>query len=280
MAQVSPIRDLVAGVNGKSVDSTRESEILEKLKQEFLADFRVGQPPYNYTATQAQNLANIRAWVWWTLHSKNKSAQLQADQRRAGVSDTSMRALKAHQYPLPFKSRDDLLAMLRAIRKAIQKDAPALSSNFKIIVCGSGTVFYSENPKKPGHHFDKNPSDPSDIDVALAFPDLNKVLQHFGSKPSSPSFGDKAWGADPTLRAFPSLQDFYKTFGDHPYQKIGDRNQKIYKREIGIVTYNFNWHQSSTSSARWAKDYVYDAATDAILVSRFGSFGHPLGAFA
>jgi len=266
--------------SGASSVQTRTSDSLEKLKHLFLADFKVGKFPYKYTAAQAQKLAGIRALAYWTLHSESTRGQLHADQRRAGVSDESMCALKAHQYPLPFKSRDDLLSMFRAIRKAIQTDAPALSSNFKIIVCGSGTVFYSENPKKPGHHFDKNPSDPSDIDVALAFPDLNKVLQHFGSKPSSPSFGDKAWGADPTLCAFPSLKDFYKTFGDHPYQKIGDRSHKIYKREIGIVTYNFNWHQSSTSSARWAKDYVYDAATDAILVSRFGSFGHPLGAFA
>jgi hypothetical protein len=200
---------------------------MEKIKQEFLADFRVGQPPYNYTAAQAQNLASIRALVWWTLHSKNKSAQLQADQRRAGVSDASMRALKAHQYPLPFQSRDALLSMCRAIRKAIQKDAPALGSDFKLIVSGTGTHFYSENPDKPGHHFDKNASDPSDIDVALAFRDLNKTLQHFGSAPfNDPKFGSIQWGASATLRAFPSLKDFYKTFGEHPYQQFGDRNQK------------------------------------------------------
>jgi hypothetical protein len=262
-------------VGSTSVDSTRESAILEKLKQLFLADFSVGQAPYNYTAEKAQKMASIRALAWWTLYSKNKSGQLQADQSRAGVSDASMRALKAHQYPLPFKSRNDLLSMCRAIRTAIQKDAPDLGSDVKILVSGSGGMFYSENPDKPGHHFDKNPSDLSDIDVALAFRDLNKALQHFGSPPYSPKFGSIQWGASATLGAFPSLKDFYNTFGEHPYSRIGDRHNKIYKREIGIVTLNFNWHLSSTSSKHWAKDYVYDAATDTILASKRGS--DPLG---
>jgi len=266
----------MAGVWNNIVDSRRESELLERLKQKFLEDFPVGQAPYYYTAEKAQKFAHDRALAWWKLYSKNKSGQLQADQSRAIVSDASMRALQAHEYPLPFKSRNDLISMCRAIRAAIQKDAPALGSGLKIIVSGSGTCFYSENPDKPGHHFDRNASDLSDIDVALGFRDLDKVLQHVGKQPfNDPKFGSIQWGASATLKAFPSLKEVYNTFGEHPYQKIGNPNQKIYKREIGIITLNFNWKLSSTCSKQWAKDYVYDAATDAILVSSRGL--DPLG---
>merc|ERR1711941_194808 len=110
--------------------------------------------------------------------------------------------------------------------RAIATDAPALDREFRLIITGSGTSFYSENPDKEGKFFDRDGSrgkQAGDIDVALACKDLRKIQQHFGTaRPNY--FGDGMWGASMTLSKFGSLRPhFYTKWGNHPYIEIGDR---------------------------------------------------------
>merc|ERR1712046_523933 len=98
-----------------------------------------------------------------------------------------------------------------------------------------------------------------DIDVAIACNDLTQIKQHFGSK-SPKYFG--MWGTSATLEKFPSLRDFFMTWGNHPYEDIGAGNKKRFNRDIGIVTLSFDSKLASTHSKWWVKDFVYDAAID------------------
>jgi hypothetical protein len=183
-----------------------------------------------------------------------------------------MNALKTHQYPLPFKSHADFLGMLRAIARAIHNDCPELNKEFRLIIAGSGSTFYSENPSKQGKFFDKEGSygkAAGDIDVALACKDLRKIQRHFGTRRPN-MFDDAMWGSSCTLNNFPSLRHFYQEWGNHPYVKIGEGNRKRYNRDIGILTFNFDWKDASTYSQWWVKDYVYDAKTDTIMTPPYG----------
>lgn len=67
------------------------------------------------------------------------------------------------------------------------------------------------------------------------------------------------------MKSLPCLKDFFMKFGNHPFQPIGIPSQKLYNRDIGIVTLNFDWHNTCTLSKWWRRDYVYSSDEDDIL---------------
>lgn len=275
---MSSFQGILQEVSSSSIrpGSQREKAILEILEGWFLQDFPVGRSPYRLTDVEAKYMASIRAMTWMKLFSKGRADQLKEDMRQAHVSHDSMLRMLNHECPLAFEGRRQLHSMMRAIAGAIKRDLG--SSDFKVIITGSGTTFYSENPRKQGHFFDREArsgSKAGDIDVGIACSDVRKIQQHFGN--IRPNYlGGAMWGSNLTLQAFPSLQDFYMEWGNHPYVRIGTGSQKRYNRDIGIVTYNLDWHEVAPYSRFWRKDYVYDAATDEIKESQSFSGGGKL----
>jgi hypothetical protein len=265
---MTSIQDVLARVQTTDIrpDSREEKKILEYLASVFLRDFPVGKQPYCLDANQATQYAETRALIWMKLWSKGRADQLEEDCRRARVSVASIDALKKHEYPLPFESHNHLLGAMRALAEAIKKDAPALGSDFKVIISGSGTTFYSENPNKPGKFFDqvaRSGKQAGDIDMAIASDDVRKMQRHFGRPPN---YLGCMWGSTLTLQAFPSLKDFYMRWGNNPHGAlIGAGKKKYYDRDIGIVTFCLDWKDAAPYSRNWRKDYVYDAAQDKIL---------------
>jgi len=234
------------------------------LVAEFLGDFK----PKIWPEDKRHKLARIRMNTWWRLFAKDAAGKRQAHQRQAGVTDSSMEAIRLHRYPLGMSSRQQLLDFFRDIRKAIGTD----SGPFYLILTGSSTTFYSENPDKQDgdkeHYFDKDPKNPGDYDVSLVFKDLNSFRTKFSSPPTV-KFGEY-WGATQTYRAFPALQEFYSKWANHPYVGIGNPSSKVFKRDVGIITLNYNWHDAGTACKWWKKDYVYDSVKDTVLEPSFG----------
>jgi hypothetical protein len=162
---------------------------------------------------------------------------------------------------------------LRDIAKSISRDAPTLGRGLKLILSGSCTTFYSENPSKAGKFFDKEARQgpkAGDIDVAIVCRDPQKLEQHFGGPPTN-RFG--TWGSNSTMKAFPSLRDIYKTWGNHPFLKLYVDNPKYFNRDIGIVTLSFDWHKASTYSRWWKRSYMFDPSIDDIKVPRTSLVG-------
>jgi hypothetical protein len=236
----------------------------EFLVSQFLGDFK----PKIWPEDTRRKLARIRMNTWWRLFAKDAAEKRQAHQKQAGVANDSMQAIRLHQYPLGMSSRHQLLDFFRDIRKAIGTD----SGPFSLILTGSSTTFYSENPDKQDgdkeHYFDKDPKNPGDYDVSLVFKDLTAFRTKF-SHPPTVKFGE-FWGASQTYTAFPALQEFYSKWANHPYVRIGDPSRKIFKRDVGIITLNYNWHDAGTACKWWKKDFVYDSVKDTVLEPVFG----------
>lgn len=237
-------------------------EIRKYLAKQFAWDF----DSRFFDKDTRHRLANIRASIWWRLFSPSQSGTRWKDLRQAKISKWALRNIRHHICPLGFKSRKQLGEMMMDLHKQI----PAKWGPHKIVLAGSSTMFYSENPKKTipekniWHWFDKVKS--GDYDLAISFDDPKKVRADL-PKPSSAQWGEY-WGTTKATEAL-HLRRFYSKWGHHPFKKF-PRAKTILDRDVGLLILNYDYANSGTRCSFWKKDYVWDSKTRDFIKPKYG----------
>jgi len=240
-------------------------DIRGHLHHKFLPDFSFLDP------CNQEKLAWMRAEVWLRIYAKN----YQADRKKLkDLGDDDIEKIRYHQCPVGMKQHQ-MMAMFGHIAKCVPKEC----GPFKIILTGSSTTIWSENPEKKGvsglHYFDKAGHGDSDFDFALSFGDQDQLRQTIG-QPAMGKFGEY-WGSSQTVGKFPELKSFYEKWGKHPYIQDLRGQGKKFNRDIGIVILGYSWHNAGTASKFWKRDFVYDPATGKLVVPKFGVLRKPNG---
>lgn len=209
-------------------------------------------------------LAEIRAEVWLRIYAKNYEAERK---KLKDLGDDHIENIRFHQCPVGMK-KNKLMEMFRDIALCVPEEC----GPYKIILTGSATTIWSENPdKKRGsdfHYFDKKGPGKSDFDVSLSFGDQDKLRQKIG-QPAKEKFGE-FWNTIRTVDKFPKLERFYNKWGNHPWIQDLKGKGKIFDRDIGIVILGYSWDSAGTASKFWTRDFVYDPATGELVVPDFG----------
>lgn len=78
-----------------------------------------------------------------------------------------------------------------------------------VVLTGTATTFYSENPSKPlGHFFDQLPNEPGDLDLGVGSDRLVERMRASGQKPTG-----TLWGMEKTVSVVTELQTFAARWG-------------------------------------------------------------------
>jgi len=227
-------------------------DIRGHLHHKFLPDFSFLDP------CNQEKLAWMRAEVWLRIYAKN----YQADRKKLkDLGDDDIEKIRYHQCPVGMK-QNQLMTMFGHIAQCVPEEC----GPFNIILTGSSTTIWSENPDKFGgsdlHYFDKNRPGASDFNFALSFGDQDKLRRKIG-QPAKTKFGEH-WNCYRTVDKFPELKSFYKKWGNHPYIQDLRGQNKMFDRDIGIIILGYSWHRAGTASKFWESDFVYDPATGEI----------------
>jgi hypothetical protein len=120
---------------------------------------KIRQAGFNEKGTPlAKQTVNDEAFL--TNQAKNlekltNKKQLMKDARAAGVDDANLQAMLNREKPLSFKSKEQFQQFQREFGEAARADG--FDGPMDVSMSGSSTSFYSNNPKKPGHFFDRDP---------------------------------------------------------------------------------------------------------------------------
>lgn len=260
--------DLVKHLRQDNLSYFEEAKVEAYLvKQHFKQDF-----VKRFPTPQAEALAKHRAKVYMWLFSRKYEAYRISALAQASIEKAALLNIIYHRCPLGMETWQ-MLGMFRGLARCI----PAKFGAFKIILTGSSTTFFSENPDKPGHFFDKNrlvpdakgKQDLGDYDLAIAFADRSHFIAHAGEPPDTP-YGP-AWLPSKSVKVL-DLVEFYRVWGNHPFDKKlgGTISQKHFNRDIGIVILGYSWTEAGTACNFWKKDFVYDSIQDKVLTPKYG----------
>jgi len=217
-----------------------------------------------------QMLSSVRAQVWLLIFSKNRAAARQKCQKQAGFDNDAVNNLRYHVCALGFRNSEHMTELFHDIASCIPKEA----GPFHIILTGSATTLFSENPEKAAgshlHFFDKSGTNTGDYDLAISFHNQSQANKVFGAPPDSP-YGP-VWGSSQTVRKI-NFEPVYGKWGNHPYDKdLGGKGRKIFNRDIGIIILGYSWHLAGTACTFWKKDFVYDSEKRSIIRPHTGIF--------
>lgn len=167
--------------------------------------------------------------------------RLRQDLKKAKVSTDQYNAMINKDCPLGFNKKqytNFCEELYEAVKKGCISHVPEIKPLFRLVLSGTSTTFYSENPTKENHFFDKDGKYESDIDVAVQFTDdtyrnnfISKT-KHLESYPSSlpwQHYGQKA------CVSILNLQAFHEKWGPNNYQTDIDKRRTRLQRSVGII---------------------------------------------
>ena len=270
-------------INFKTCENANYQDITkEDLISLFEAGF--GNPKPNNSRDRATILAEN------FLRKALRKGNILQDLQTANVSLNDYNKMVIKEKPLGFSDKDEYIRcmedLMRAIDKSLKGYIDSKISNlgekinlnqqvdqkklYKLILTGTSTTFYSENPQKPGNYFDNNKK--SDIDIAVRFnPEFReKIIQLLPVEANPSSLSAQQYGMSDTA-SFLNLYKFYTGpnydgnggWGPHDYcgiDKQRDLNNylvnsnqgssslqqqtlidnSILKREIGVIILKVN----------------------------------------
>merc|ERR1711953_1194126 len=198
--------ELVKKVMNSDLSGEQIGKIRTQLQHKFLPDFKIFEDE-----KKEQELARMRTEVLLRIYAKN----YQADRDKLqGLGDDDIEKIRYHQCPVGMK-KAQMMEMFRDIAKCV----PDECGPYQIVLTGSSTTIWSENPdKKSGsdlHYFDKNKPGDSDFDFSLSFGDQDSLRKKIG-QPVKGKFGE-CWGSVQAVKQFPKLKAFYNKWGNHPH---------------------------------------------------------------
>jgi len=152
-------------------------------------------------------------------NAEYSKTHLQEDAKKVGVTENQLEMMRNHECPLSFDSPEQFNQFQKEVTDALQR---ASLSDVTLRMKGTSTTFYSENPKKPlGHHFDKDPSAPADVDIGIESPGFVQQMHDAGMKPH------------PDIPAIFKTRDMMKVFPE--LQEIVDKWSNQLGREVNFV---------------------------------------------
>lgn len=242
-------------------------EIRAILVKKFAWDFNANK----FDKETRYRLATLRAAIWWRLFSSSVVSKRWTDLNQAKIGKAAFHNLKHHICPLGFKSRQQLACLMQDLHRLI----PQAWGPHTIVLAGSSTTFYSENPTKTKpddslfHYFDKNGPFTGDYDLAISFDNPSVAAASLGK----PSLGDwgSFWGTSAVTSVL-DLKTFYAKWGHHPFKKFLKSPTTILKRDIGILILNYSYNESGTRCSFWKKDYVWSSSIQDFIKPKYGVF--------
>lgn len=149
-------------------------------------------------------------------------ARLAKDMDSVGITREQIAAMLDKRRPLIFPSDADYAEFVADVQNALIKEG-IKGNDGAVVIRGTSTTFYSENPKKPlGHHYDKIKEAPADLDLALEAPELKKLYE---SRVAAQAFaGEKGFLGNEKMReAFKHLK------------AVADKWADKLKRDVNII---------------------------------------------
>ena len=196
---------------------------------------------------------------------KRTKEQLITDLSNAGVSVEQYNAMVKKEYPLGFEDKNQFEELCKDLIKAIMEskffttkdkstgnnnksdegDKIFTKENIELIFTGTSTTFYSENPDKEEHFFDKDVKYKSDIDIAIRF--KGELLKEFNnyikgkekSQPKNESLKKQQVSQVDTSKIF-KLDKFHSKWGPHEYDTSTVKDNTKLKRNVGVITFKLN----------------------------------------
>jgi hypothetical protein len=136
-----------------------------------------------------------------------------------GITRERIAWMQSGQCPLSFENPKQYQTFQRELRAVLAKVG---LSDATVILTGTSTTFYSENPRKPlGHHFDANQDEVADIDLGVTSAALVMCMKDAQCEPS------------------PKLETIFRrrdTMAQVPeFQTFADRWEGILDRPVNFV---------------------------------------------
>lgn len=161
--------------------ATPEQRVVNDQVQE--AARTAGFTPENGTA-MARQTATDEAFVQNQLRNMERlsdTEQLARDMRHAGVSEEAIQAMLRRERPLCFADGAQWESFRSELETALRQDG--FEGTIDLGLSGTSTSFYSNNPSKPGHYYDRlaGQGDLADIDININGPQVSQRLRELQS---------------------------------------------------------------------------------------------------
>lgn len=182
-----------------------------------------------------------------------KPETLKKDLKDANVTLEQFNAMINKNRPLAFTTTAEYNDFGRELHKAVAEGCIPIVPDitpppFRLVISGTSTSFYSENPGKQGHFFDKPGAegDKSDIDVAIQFTDdsyREKFVFNTKNREEHPSQSEylrKQQYSQSDTSTILKLNEFHAKWGPNDFQFKNKKipiNSTILKRCVGVVTF-------------------------------------------